>query len=95
MQRKTFTKEFKDEAVKLVLEQGMTGKKVCEDLDIGYSSLVRWLREFRENGKQAFPGKGRLMPEDERVRQLEREVRRLTIERDILKKTIGYLAEKS
>jgi len=85
MPKKTFTKEFKEQAIKLVLEQGMTGKQVCQDLGVSYSALVRWVREHRQNGKDAFPGKGRLMPQDEQVRRLEREVRRLTIERDILK----------
>jgi transposase len=94
MPRKSYTKEFKVQAVKLVVEQGMSGKQVCQDLGVSYSALVRWLRENRSHGKDAFPGKGKLMPQDEQVRLLERDVRRLTIERDILKKTIGYFAEK-
>lgn len=94
MARRTFTKEFKEQAVKLVLEQGMTRRQVSEDLGVGHSTLERWVHEVKKNGKDAFPGKGRLMPQDEQVRRLEREVRRLTIERDILKKTIGYFADK-
>lgn len=94
MPKKTFTKEFKEQAIRLVLEQGMTGKQVCQDLGVSYSALVRWIREHRSNGKDAFPGKGRLMPQDEEFRRLQRENQRLRIERDILKKTIGFFAEK-
>ena len=92
--KRTFTKEFKDQAVKLILEQGMTRRQVSQDLGVGYSTLERWVAEVKKNGKDAFPGKGRLMPQDDQVRRLEREVRRLTIERDILKKTIGFFAER-
>ena len=92
MQRKTYTKEFKEQAVKLVVEQEMKASQVSKDLGIGHSTLVRWLREARENGKAAFPGKGNLLPWDEEKRELEKRLRRAETERDILKKTIGYFA---
>lgn len=95
MARKTFTKEFKEQAVKLVFEQGLTGKQVCQDLGVGHSSLMRWLREYRENGKNAFPGKGKLLPLDEERRDLEKRLRRAEMERDILKKAIAYFAQTS
>lgn len=94
MKKKAYTKEFKLEAVKLVLERGMKAGQVAQDLGVAHSSVGKWVREFGENGQHAFPGKGRLLPWDEERRLLEIQVRRLTIERDILKKTIGYLAEK-
>ena len=92
MEKRKFTKEFKEQAVKLVVEQEMKGSQVSKDLGIGYSTLVRWLREARENGKHAFPGKGKLLPWDEEKRELEKRLRRAETERDILKKTIGYFA---
>ena len=92
MHKKTYTKEFKEQAVKLVIEQETKGSQVAKDLGIGYSTLVRWLREYRENGKAAFPGKGKLLPWDEEKRELEKRLKRAETERDILKKTIGYLA---
>lgn len=94
-QKKSYTKEFKQEAVKLVLEQGMKVGKVAEDLGVAHSSVGKWVREFQENGNSAFPGKGRLMPQDEELRRLRKDNHRLQVERDILKKTIGYLAERS
>jgi len=95
MGRKSYTKEFKREAVKLVLVQEMSVCQVAKDLGVAYSSVGKWVREFRENGEHSFPGKGKLLPWDQERRELERALKRVTMERDILKKTIGYFAEKS
>lgn len=91
--RREFTKEFKAEAVRLVLEMGQSQSRVSQDLGIGYTALNRWVREFREDGREAFPGKGHLTPEKQRISDLERENRLLTQERDILKKAMAYFAE--
>ena len=47
-ERRTFTEEFKREAVRLVETSGMTIKQVSEDLGIGLSTLTRWLRKYRD-----------------------------------------------
>jgi transposase-like protein len=94
MQKRRFTKEFKQQAAKLVLEQGMRNMDVAKDLGVSHSLISTWVNQYKKNGGEAFPGKGKLLPWDEEKRQLETQVRRLTIERDILKKTIGYLADK-
>ena len=91
--RREFTKEFKAEAVRLVLEEGQTQVRVSEDLGIRYVLLNRWVREFRKDGKEAFPGKGHQTPEQQRISELERENRLLAQERDILKKAMAYFAE--
>jgi transposase len=91
--KKTYTQEFKLEAVKLVVEEGMTGTQVAKDLGLNYSVLSRWVSKYRVDKEGAFPGKGRLTPEDQRVRDLEKQVRRLTMERDILKKAMAYFAK--
>ncbi len=90
--KREFTKEFKEQAVKLVVEQGVKIVQVAQDLGIGHSTVSRWVREARENGKNAFPGKGNLLPWDEEKRELEKRLRRAETERDILKKTIGYFS---
>jgi transposase-like protein len=93
MEKKSYTKEFKLEAVKLALEgEGKIGQ-TAKNLGVSHSALAKWIRAFKKNGTDSFPGKGKLMPDDERVRKLESQLRRVTMERDILKKTIGYLAE--
>jgi len=93
MARKSYTKEFKREAVRLVLEQEMSHGQVAKDLGVSHSSIGNWVRAFQKNGEHSFPGKGKLLPWDQEKRDLEKRLRRAETERDILKKTIGYLAE--
>ena len=91
--RRRYTKEFKLEAVKLVKEEGIPYRKVAEDLGVSVVNLTRWARELSERGEYAFPGKGKVDPRDEAVRQLREEVRRLKMERDILKKATAFFAK--
>ena len=87
--RKTYTNEFKIEAVRLLGTSGKSAAQIEHDLGIGSGCLSRWKRELEENGEQAFPGHGRLMPDRERIHQLERENKILRQERDILKKAVA------
>ena len=82
--------EFKLEAVRLASEPGVTNKDVERRLGIGQGVLSRWKRQLREDGKQAFVGKGHLKPEDAEMRRLKRENERLRRERDILKNGLQY-----
>ena len=84
--------EFKLEAVRMAAEPGVTNREVERRLGIGQGVLSRWKRELKEDGSQAFPGKGRLKPEDEKLRQLQRENELLRRERDILKKAVAIFS---
>lgn len=84
--RKSYTREFKKEAVKLVTEQGYKPDQVARDPGITTNMLGRWRRELTGDLDHAFPGKGRLKEPEEEIRQLRREAERLWLERDILKK---------
>jgi transposase len=84
--------EFKLEAVRMANEPGATNRDVERRLGIGQGVLSRWKRELKESGTTAFPGKGRLKPEDEELRQLKRENDRLRRERDILKKAVAIFS---
>lgn len=90
---KRYSKEFKLEAVKMVLEQGVSKNEVARNLNVAPSTLDVWVKKFSVNGNESFPGSGKLLPADEKVRSLERELKRVTQERDILKKAIAYFAE--
>ena len=92
MKRREFTKEFKQEAVALSNEQGINVAQVARDLGINPALLYRWRAEMRSNGNEAFPGKGKLNASDEEVRQLQRELDRVRMERDILKKALRVFA---
>ena len=90
---KRFEKEFKIEAVRLATEPGNTQSKIERDLGISQGIISRWKRELRKDGDQAFPGKGRLKPDDDELRRLKRENERLRTERDILKKAVAIFSE--
>jgi transposase len=68
--------------------------QVCEDLEIRPDMLRKWIRKFEGDGNQAFPGSGRLKPEDEENRRLRRENERLRMERDILKKAVAICSDR-
>jgi transposase len=57
--------------------------------------LRRWKHQINEQGQDAFPGKGRLLPEQEELYRLREENKRLRMEREILKKTVTFFANES
>ena len=93
--RKNYTAEFKLEAVRLVTEQGYSMSQAARNLDININMLRRWKHQINEQGQEAFPGKGRLLPEQEELYRLREENKRLRMEREILKKTVTFFANES
>ena len=90
--RRTYTPEFKTEAVKLVTEQGYSVAEAARSLGIS-ENLIRNGRQAREaQGEHAFPGRGQLSPFEEERRCLRAENQRLRAERDILKKATALFA---
>jgi transposase len=90
--RRKYDKEFKMEAVRLALRGDRTKRSVAESLGICSTNLQRWIREYRASGNGAFPGKGRLKPEDEEMHRLKREYAIMKEERDILKKALAVFS---
>ena len=93
MARRSFTPEFKLEAVKLVRERGMTVAQAARDLGLHENVLRKWVRDAKTHGAQAFPGQGRMRPDDAEVARLKRELAKVRTQRDILKKAIAYFAK--
>lgn len=81
-----FSREFKQEAVELVTKRGVSAAQASRDLGIHATVLRRWVRASETDGLAAFPGHGKLTPEQEELRSLRREVSKLKAERDVLKK---------
>src|SRR5947207_14131977 len=88
----TFTPQFKQGAVHLVVEEGKSLSEVATHLGIARSLLQRWREQLTDTPTEAFPGRGRLAPQARRVRELEQKLREVTQERDILKKALAYFA---
>ena len=93
--RRTYTDEFKREAVRLLEPSGKSTRQLERELGIGRTCLSRWKRELGEKGEHAFPGNGRLTPEQEHIQKLEHENDILRQERDILKKAVAIFAHPS
>ena len=95
MAKRTFTREFKLEAVKLVRERGVSASQAARDLGTHLNLLQRWCKAFDQDPQQVFPGQGQMKPEQAEIERLKKEVARLKMERDILKKAAAYFAKES
>src|SRR5438128_8304617 len=93
--RRTYTPEFKAEAVKLVTEQGYSVAEAARSLGITENLIRNWKQALEAQGEQAFPGRGKLSPFEEENRRLRAENKRLLAERDILKKAAAFFAKEA
>ena len=93
--RKKYSKEFKLDAISLVVDQGYTQKDAGRSLDINPTMLGRWIREYQSEDGQAFRGNGKLTPEQEELRNLRTRVKQLEMEKDILKKATVFFAKET
>src|SRR5438034_8222905 len=90
--RRTYTPEFKAEAVKLVTEQGYSVAEAARSLGLSENLLRNWKRAPHDQGEHAFPGHGKLSPFEEENRRLRAEDKLLLAERDILKQAAAFFA---
>ena len=90
---KQYSAEFKLEAVRRIERTGEPVSRVAADLGVNENTMHGWLKRYREKPMMPFPGSGKLSPEDEQVRKLEREIRELREENEILKKAAAYFAK--
>jgi transposase len=93
--RRTYSREFKLEALRLVETSGKSMAEIERDLGIGAGCLRQWKKKLAADGENAFPGHGNLPPDQERLRQLERELEIVRQERDILKKAVAIFSHPS
>lgn len=94
-QRKRYSKEFKLDAVSLVNDQDYTRAEAARSLGINANMLGRWVKEFNADDGQAFRGNGKLTAEQDEIRQLKARVKRLEMEKDILKKATVFFAKET
>ena len=92
-QRKRYTKQFKEEALRLASQDGVSLTQVAKDLGLDASMLRRWRKEAGKDGSKAFRGQG--VARDEELAQLKRELGRVKRERDFLRDAAAYFAKES
>ena len=93
--RRTYTREFKTEAVKLVTEQGYSVAEAARSLGVHETLLRSWKHALESQGTDAFPGQGNPPAIEEELRRLRAENKRLLAERDILKKAAAFFAKEA
>lgn len=86
--RREFSVEYKKEIIKLITEQGKKVTHVAKDIGVSEATVRRWVKEYGTHGEDAFPGKGKLRPEDEEIRKMKKKMADLEAENAILKKAI-------
>ena len=92
--RKKYTREFKEEAVKLVTEQGYQVSEAARNLGAHPNMLSRWKREILGDDESSS-GTGNLNDVQAELQRLRKENKRLKMEREILKKAAAFFAQES
>ena len=90
--KRTYTDEFKRDAINLWQTSDKSAATVENELGITHGLLNKWKAQMKSEGEAAFPGRGKLTPEQEKIRKLERENEILRQERDILKKAVAIFS---
>lgn len=93
--RKKYSKEFKQDAISLVLEQGYSRAEAARNLGINANMLCRWIKQHETDDGTAFRGNGKLTAAQAEIRKLREEVRRLKMEKEILKKATVFFAKET
>lgn len=92
--RRAFDANFKLTVVQMIKDQGLSVSQVCQDMNLGETAVRRWLKQVEaEQTGQSGIGKP-LTAEQQRIRQLEAEVRQLKTDNDILKKASAFFARE-
>lgn len=93
--RKTFSKEFKLEAVRLLEQSDKSPNEIAIDLGVRRNQLYKWQSQLKEHGDDAFRGAGRRpLDQSDEVARLRKELAEVKQERDILKKAAAYFAKE-
>lgn len=91
--RRRYDRDFKEGAVRLVLDGGRSVRSVARDLGIHENMLHRWKAEYLEDRKHAFPGKGHMKPHEEELMRLRKKLADVEEEREILKKALAIFSK--
>lgn len=93
--RRTFNPEFRLESAQLVVDQGYTIKAACESMGVRKSTMENWVRQLRQERRGETPKATALTPDQRRIQELEKQLRRVETEKEILKKATALLMSDS
>ena len=92
--RKTYSREFKIEAVRMTTEGGISVAQAARDLEVNENTLHNWRRQFRQWGAAPNAGKEALSQAEE-IQRLRKDLAKVREERDFLKKAAVWLAKEA
>lgn len=93
--RRTFSAEFKLEAASLVTEQGYSVRQASEAMNVGLSTLGKWVKQLKDEQKGITPTAKPITAEQQKIRELEKRIKRIELEKEILKKATALLMSDS
>jgi len=93
--RRTFTQDFKLEAAQLVVEQGYSIRQAAEAMNVGKSTMDKWVRQLKNEHQGIACKSSPLTPEQRKIRELEKRIKQIEVEKDILKKATALLMSDS
>ncbi|ELH2255018.1 IS3-like element ISEc31 family transposase [Escherichia coli] len=88
--KRTFTPEFRLECAQLIVDKGYSYRQASEAMNVGSTTLESWVRQLRRERQGIAPSATPITPDQQRIRELEKQVRRLEEQNTIFKK--GYRA---
>ena len=92
--RRRFSPEFRLESAQLVVDQGYTIKAACESMGVSKSTMENWVRQLRQERRGKTPKGAAMTPDQRRIQELEKRLRQVETEKEILKKaTLGSTGE--
>lgn len=93
--RPTFNAQFKLETAQLVLDQGYTHEEAAKAMGVGYSTIGKWVKQLRQERKGESPKASPMTEEQIKIRELEKKIERIELEKEILKKATALLMSDS
>lgn len=84
--RKSFSPEFRLETAQLVLDHGYTHEEAAKAMNVGYSTIGKWVKQLKEERQGKAPKATPMTPEQLKIRELEKKIERIELEKEILKK---------
>ncbi len=93
--RPNFTPEFRLESAQLVLDQGYSVKEAAEAMNVRKSTMDKWVRQLKDERGEITPKATPMTPDQLKIRELEKKIKRIEMEKEILKKATALLISDS
>ena len=93
--RRTFSPEFRLESAQLVVDQHYSIREAAQAVGVGHSTMDKWARQLRNERKGVTPAQSAMTPEQQRIKELEKKIRRIEEHNTILKKATALLMSDS